>query len=111
MAEEKKAAPGKLVRDKIPEIIAADGRKAVTHVAAPDEFLRRLREKFVEEAVELRAGAKKDVEELADILELMQTYLKVKGLTFKELESLRAKKAAERGGFEKRIILEKIVES
>lgn len=42
----------KLIRDKIPEIIAAKGGQAVTHVATDEEYQAKLREKLTEEVQE-----------------------------------------------------------
>lgn len=56
----------KLIRDKIPEIIAAQGEQAITHVATPEEYAMKLKEKLGEEVAEyLKDG---NAEELADIL-------------------------------------------
>ena len=50
------------------------------------------------------------MEELADLLEVMQAVVKARGWTMEELETLRKKKAAERGGFERKIMLKEVVE-
>ena len=52
----------------------------------------------------------KSLEELADLFEVMQAVVKARGWTMEELEQLRAKKAAERGGFEKKILLKEVQE-
>ena len=52
----------------------------------------------------------KALEELADLFEVMQAVVKARGWTMEELEQLRAKKAAERGGFEKKILLKEVSE-
>ena len=44
----------KLVRDRIPEIIQADGHRAVTRVLDEDSYRAALLEKLVEEAHEAR---------------------------------------------------------
>ncbi len=94
----------KLVRDRIPEIIAKDGRKARTHVAGKEEFEKRLGEKLKEEAIEFYVSGKE--EELADLLEVIHAICKSKGITMEELEMIRAEKARERGSFENRIVLD-----
>jgi predicted house-cleaning noncanonical NTP pyrophosphatase (MazG superfamily) len=33
--------PGKLVRDKIPELIRSDGLEPIIHTASPDEYAER----------------------------------------------------------------------
>lgn len=43
---------------------------------------------------------------LADVVEVLRAICIARGYTLEELEKMRAKKADERGGFEKRIYLE-----
>lgn len=49
-------------------------------------------------------------EELADLLEVMQAVVRARGWTLDELEQVRAHKAAERGGFAKKILLKEVWE-
>lgn len=49
-------------------------------------------------------------EELADLLEVMQAVVRARGWTLDELERVRAHKAAERGGFTKKILLKEVWE-
>lgn len=93
----------KLVRDKIPNIIKADGKKAVIDILEDDEFLVHLERKLDEEVGEYHKS--KDAEELADILEVVITLAKLKGLSFADLVDLQTKKAVKRGGFSKKILL------
>ncbi|MEK9180014.1 MAG: nucleoside triphosphate pyrophosphohydrolase [Patescibacteria group bacterium] len=97
-------AKGKLVRDKIPEIIESKGKKPITYVALKKEFEERLAEKLVEEALEFRESGKS--EELADILEVIRAICGAYGFRLTEVEKLREKKLQERGGFSKRYVLE-----
>ena len=61
----------KLVRDRIPEIIEANGHKCETRVLNDDEYLLELKNKLQEEVNEfLESGS---VEELADILEVVHS--------------------------------------
>ena len=46
-----------------------------------------------------------NVEELADLLEVIRSLAVARGYSLAELESIRAEKAQKRGGFEKRICL------
>ena len=97
----------KLVRDRIPEIIEAAGKKCVTAVLGESECLVQLERKLSEEWDEYLAS--KDVggqiEELADILEVVYAIAQAKGVSIEELEAIRAKKAEERGAFKDRILL------
>ena len=58
----------KLVRDKIPEIMLASGVKPVTKTLNPEEYTLFLEKKLDEEVAEYHKD--KNVEELADILEV-----------------------------------------
>lgn len=93
----------KLVRDKIPEIIESKGEKANTKVLNDKDFLQELNKKLMEEVNEyLESG---EVEELADIVEVIRGILLSKGVSYDDFEKLRAYKADKRGGFEKKIFL------
>lgn len=94
----------KLVRDKIPELIESDGKKCVTHILSEKEYITALETKLDEEVAEYHAD--KNLEEMADVLEVLRTICIAKGYTLEELEQLRAKKAAEKGEFEEKIFLE-----
>jgi len=94
----------KLVRDRIPEIIAGRGGRAVTHVAVDEEYRRKLREKLQEEVAEYLEAD--DANELADIAEVIRALAARQGISPESLEELRRKKEAERGGFYGRVILE-----
>lgn len=94
----------KLVRDRIPEIIKQKGKIPVTHIASDNEYWEKLKEKLKEEVEEfLEDGSK---EEIADILEVIYAVCDFKKIDKEELEVLRKKKAEERGGFKKKIILD-----
>ena len=94
---------GKLVRDKIPQIIRSRGQEPVIYTADIEEYSTRLRDKLREE-VEEYLGSDDDREELADILEVLYALARQTGTDKEELEKLRAAKAEERGGFADRII-------
>ena len=96
----------KLVRDEIPAIIEANGEKPVTHTADEAEYERRLLDKLAEEVEEYRA--ERDVEELADVLEVVYAICAHRNVSRSELERLRAKKTADRGRFDERIVLERV---
>jgi predicted house-cleaning noncanonical NTP pyrophosphatase (MazG superfamily) len=94
---------GKLVRDKIPQIIRSKGLDPVVWTASAEEYGIRLRDKLQEEVAEFIASDN-DPEELADILEVLYALAEEVGTDPQQLEKLRAAKAAERGGFAERII-------
>lgn len=93
----------KLVRDKIPQIIEKDGKRALIEVLDDESFETFLERKLDEEVKEYHES--KDAEELADILEVLITLAKLKGLTFADLMDLQTKKAVKKGGFSKKILL------
>ena len=98
----------KLVRDRIPEIIEADGKTCVCETLSDEEYIRLLDQKLNEELAEYQES--KSLEELADLLEVMQAVVRACGWTLDELEQVRADKAAERGGFTKKILLKEVWE-
>ena len=98
----------KLVRDKIPEIIEADGKECKTRILSNDEYIAALEMKLNEEVDEYQVD--KNLEEMADILEVLQAICLEKGYSLDELETMRAKKADERGGFKDKIFLEYVEE-
>ena len=51
-----------------------------------------------------------DLEELADLLEVMQAVAVARGYSAEELDNVRKEKAANRGGFEKRLLLKEVIE-
>ncbi|OKI43321.1 hypothetical protein A6A29_08170 [Streptomyces sp. TSRI0281] len=96
---------GKLVRDRIPQIIREDGAEPVTYTAGPQEYRDRLRDKLCEEAAEvLEADDEKAPEELADVLEVVLALAADLGIDTAQLEKIREAKASERGGFAERIV-------
>jgi predicted house-cleaning noncanonical NTP pyrophosphatase (MazG superfamily) len=70
---------GKLVRDKIPQIIRSRGLEPVIHTADTEEYAVRLRDKLREEAAEFVASDD-DPEELADILEVLYALARRAGI-------------------------------
>lgn len=92
---------GKLVRDKIPEIILADGKKPITRILDTEEYLEELDKKLNEEIAEYQAD--KSIEEVADVLEVLFAICEARGHSTEELMAVREAKREKRGGFEKRI--------
>ncbi len=98
----------KLVRDRIPEIIEASGKTCKTDILSQADYLRMLDTKLDEELAEYHKD--QNIEELADLLEVIRAAAIARGYTLDELEQTRAEKAAKRGGFEKRIFLKEVYE-
>lgn len=93
-----------MVRDRIPEIIRANGEEPVSYRADPGEYRRRLREKLVEEVDEFLA-ADDSLEELADVLEVVYAIAADLGTDEGLLDRIREDKANKRGRFAERIVL------
>lgn len=98
----------KLVRDRIPEIIKAYGKTCVTETLSDSRYLEMLDAKLAEELAEYQES--KSLEELADLLEVMRAVVQARGWTWEQLEQVRQEKAAQRGGFEKKILLKEVIE-
>lgn len=98
----------KLVRDHIPEIIEASGKTCSTEILSDNEYLRMIDAKLDEELAEYHKD--QNIEELADLIEVIYAAAKARGYTLEELERVRAEKAAKRGGFDKRILLKEVIE-
>lgn len=93
----------KLVRDKIPAIIEAQGKSAVFRILEDVEYTEALEHKLDEEVREYHSD--KNLEELADILEVVYALTENIGATKEQLLEVYEKKHAERGGFLDRIFL------
>ena len=94
----------KLVRDRIPENIIAQGEQPVFYAANDAEYWERLKEKLSEEVLEFQKA--ENPEELADILEVIDAIIEFKNFDKSELDEIKQKKMEAKGGFKKRIILE-----
>jgi predicted house-cleaning noncanonical NTP pyrophosphatase (MazG superfamily) len=101
----------KLVRDKIPELIAEKGEHPMTRTLTDDtEYITELLAKLVEEASECAATNDSEAltAELADLEEVILALISVTGIDPHEIEHVREHKHEERGGFEQRIFLESV---
>ncbi|HTX86872.1 MAG TPA: nucleoside triphosphate pyrophosphohydrolase [Candidatus Nanoarchaeia archaeon] len=99
----------KLVRDKIPEIIRADGENPRIRILGDEEYKIELLKKIVEEAKEAAESGsdrKELSKEIGDVEEVIEAVIKSFSLDKKEIRNLKAKRKASRGGFEKKIFLE-----
>lgn len=98
----------KLIRDRIPEIIEADGRKAICETLGDQDYLNFLKEKLIEEVTEFNDS--ESLEELADIGEVMHAILDYKGISLEQFQKARQEKLEKRGGFKKRLFLKEVIE-
>lgn len=102
----------KLVRDNIPEIIKADNAAPYTRKLNDDEYWEYLLKKDSEELeeVKLSSSTEEIKKELADKLELIRAMAEFCGFTLEDVINEANIKREKRGGFQKRILLEKVIE-
>ena len=100
---------GKLVRDRIPEIIRADHLTPTTRVLDDREYVVELCRKLIEEAKEVEGAqgdAKELVKEIGDVYEVIDALITQYRLDREEITKLQAERRAKRGGFSQKIFLE-----
>ena len=99
----------KLVRDNIPNIIESNGEEAITRVLETDEYRNELYKKLLEESNEVIDAKSSDetIEELADVLEVLKSIAELNNKKIEDVIEIANQKRLKRGGFEKRIFLEK----
>ena len=94
---------GKLVRDKIPDLIRQSGRKVNVRHLSGEELTVALAAKLSEEAQEV-ADAVGDrqalIEELADLTEVMSALTALFDIDKQEVLNAAREKVSKRGGFD-----------
>ena len=97
----------KLVRDKIPQIIEATGKKYTSKKLNDTDYIKSLKQKSYEELDEYCAAKSNEeaIEELADLLETIHALAIYHGSSIEEVEKVRQEKAEERGGFKEQLFL------
>ena len=102
----------KLVRDNIPEIIRTNGGEPHFRKLNDEEYWKYLLNKDNEELEEVRAASslKERKQELADKLELIRAMAEFNGFTLQDIINEADSKKEKRGGFQKRLLLEKVIE-
>lgn len=98
----------KLIRDKIPEIIKEDDKEFEIDIMDDQEYKEYLQDKLLEEAEEYVESD--EIEELADVLEVIKSIAEYEGVKFETIEEIRKKKAERRGRFKEKIRLLKVKE-
>lgn len=96
----------KLVRDKIPEIIEADGKKCDVEIASKEEHYELLKKKLIEETDEFLED--ENLEELADVMEVLFSLAESLGYEEEDLLNKKEEKKEERGGFRVGFVLKKV---
>ena len=102
----------KLVRDKIPEIIKSNNAEPFIRILSDDEYKKELEKKLLEEYNEVLETKSREerIEELSDMLEIIKALAQLEGSSLEEVCEVSKSKALKRGGFEKKIYLEKVIE-
>lgn len=95
----------KLIRDSLPSIMRAKGILVDERIMDQEEFILRLKEKLLEEVQEVNASQNLEdlSEELADMLEVIQSIAKATGLSMHQIEQKRLEKLKTKGGFDSKI--------
>ncbi len=107
----KKFAFKKIIRDKLYQELLNDKKVIVDKkVLTKEEFLIQLKEKLLEESLEVKnANTIEDLkEEIADVIEVINSILKFNKIEYNEIEKYRQKKFFKKSGFENPIYINSI---
>lgn len=96
------------MRDKIPDLIERSCKKFDIHTASKEEYAKLLEEKLKEDVNEYLKD--KNLEELADVMEVLIGLANMLGYSEEELMKERLEKFEDRGGFKEGIVLERVHE-
>lgn len=105
----------KLVRDKIPEIIAKQGKKVTFRALRGEKLKQALKDKLIEETQELINAKTEEelIEEIADVLEVLywitSEFIETGG-NFPKVDDMKKNKAIEKGSFFNGYFLESVEE-
>jgi predicted house-cleaning noncanonical NTP pyrophosphatase (MazG superfamily) len=97
----------KLVRDNIPDMIISQGKIPVTRALSGQEYKEYLNKKLKEEVEEYLTN--NSVEELCDIAEVIVAIAASMDIPQEEFETERLAKRMSHGGFNRKILLEKVL--
>lgn len=96
----------KLVRDRVPEALTEKGIVFEASVLSDEAFGRVLLDKLLEEVREVAdAAPDEQLQELADVQEVLDELARFYGLTPEQVRTAQARKREARGGFERRVLL------
>ena len=94
----------KMVRDRIPEILDAEGKEYSIVKCEDDDILAYAKKKLLEEAMEFVENP--CAEEAADIIEILKFMCSRIGVYEIQVEAAAISKYARKGGFQENYILE-----
>ena len=98
----------KLVRDKIVKNIQQKGHSAIYSVLDDKQYFEELDKKLIEEVNEFVEAHNE--EEMADIMEVIETIIKQRGMSLKQIEEIKQKKREKSGSFNDKIFLVSVEE-
>ncbi len=105
--EEVRPFAGRVVRDRIPELVREAGHDVAFRQLTAEEKPRFLKQKVANEAQELlRADMGKEREEVADVLEALEAFIAARGFERDDLRRIKEHKRKQRGGFERGFVVE-----
>lgn len=96
----------KLVRDNIPNICRQNNQTPKYNVLGDNEYKTELKKKLREETKEYLFSG--ELEELADILEVVEALANSQGSNMDEVLKIKEEKAKKNGKFEKKYFLESV---
>ena len=101
----------KLVRDKIPQILEAQGAKVFHRIMDENEYYKYLKLKIIEEANEVLTAKSRNevIEELSDLIEVIKNIQSLHAIENEELENARIAKKSSNGGFQNRVYIAKVL--
>lgn len=96
----------KLVRDNIPNICRQNNQVSKYRVLGDNEYKTELKKKLKEEVKEYLIS--EEIEELADILEVVEALANSQGSNLPEILKIKEEKANKNGKFEKKYFLKSV---
>lgn len=99
----------KLVRDKIPEIIGKDNKQAKVEKVKGERLIELLNERLEEKVNEYKESG--NIEELADLVEVVYALLEHQGISIEDFEHIRKEKVEKRGALKDGILLLEVTEA
>jgi len=101
----------KLIRDQLPQMMRASGIQVFEAVMEKDEYVKRLKDKLLEEAKEVIASASAEEvrEELADVWEVMSALVKIYAMEWTDIQQAAELKRSKKGGFDGRVYVDSVI--
>lgn len=93
----------KLVRDKIIQKIQQKGHNATYSILDDKQYFEELDKKLIEEVNEFIEAHNE--EEMADIIEVIETIIKQRGMSLEQIEKIKEEKRQKSGSFNDKIFL------